>query len=51
VNGGDATLYGFEAEGRKNFGFLNERLRPLSLAVNGTWSTSSVDVPRQTSSA
>jgi len=47
VNGGDATLYGFEAEGRKNFGFLNERLRPLSLLVNGTWSDSTVDVPRQ----
>jgi outer membrane receptor protein involved in Fe transport len=47
VNGGDATLYGFEVEGRKDFAFVNERLRPLSLMVNGSWADSSVDIPQQ----
>ena len=47
VNGGDATLYGFELEGRKNFGFIHERLRPLSLITNFTWADSSVTVPTQ----
>jgi outer membrane receptor protein involved in Fe transport len=47
VNGGDATLYGIEVEGRKDFAFVNERLRPLSLMVNGSWADSSVDIPAQ----
>ena len=47
VNGGDATLYGVELEGRKDFGFINERLRPLSLLANFTWADSQVTVPEQ----
>jgi len=47
VNGGDATLLGVEVEGRKNFGFIYERLRPLSLITNVTWADSSVMVPNQ----
>ncbi len=47
VNGSNATLYGFEFEGRKDFGFVNERLRPFSLLTNVTWSDSSVEVPPQ----
>jgi TonB-dependent receptor-like protein/carboxypeptidase family protein len=44
VNEGDATLLGVEIEARKNFGFLHERLRPVSMITNITWSDSSVDV-------
>jgi hypothetical protein len=47
VNGGDATLYGVELEGRKNFGFIQERLRPLSLLINWTLADSNVSIPRQ----
>jgi hypothetical protein len=47
VNGGDATLYGVELEGRKDFGFIHERLRPLSLLANFTWADSQVTVPEQ----
>jgi hypothetical protein len=47
VNGGDATLLGVEVEGRKNFGFVHERLRPLSLITNVTWADSAVTVPNQ----
>src|SRR6185436_16684663 len=47
VNGGDATLFGVEIEGRKDFGFIHERLRPLRLLANFTWADSDVSVPRQ----
>ena len=47
VNGGNATLWGFEFEGRKNLGFVHERLRPLSLLTNFTWADSAVTVPTQ----
>jgi hypothetical protein len=47
VNGSDATLFGVEIEGRKNFGFVHERLRPLRLLANFTWADSDVTVPTQ----
>src|SRR5262249_31304058 len=47
VNGGDANLIGFEFEGRKNFGFIHERLRPLSILANATYANSNVTIPQQ----
>jgi outer membrane receptor protein involved in Fe transport len=47
INSGDATLIGFEFEGRKNLGFIHERLRPLSVLTNVTWSDSTVEVMPQ----
>lgn len=43
-NSASAHLIGFEFEARKNFGFIHERLRPLSLLTNVTWADSSVEV-------
>jgi hypothetical protein len=44
VNSGDATLIGWEFEGRKNFGFIREWLQKLSILANVTWADSTVDV-------
>jgi len=41
------TLIGVEIEGRKDFGFIHQRLRPFSMLTNVTWSDSSVTVPNQ----
>jgi Carboxypeptidase regulatory-like domain/Outer membrane protein beta-barrel family/TonB-dependent Receptor Plug Domain len=46
-NSGDATLIGFEFEGRKNLAFIHELLRPLSVLTNVTWSDSTVEVMPQ----
>src|SRR5262245_61118367 len=47
VNSGDATLIGWEFEGRKNFGFVNDWLQKLSILANVTWADSTVDVVPQ----
>ena len=47
VNSGEATLYGLEAEVRKDFGFLRPALKRLNTTLNFTWAESEVDVPRQ----
>ncbi len=45
-NAADGTLIGFEFEGRKNFGFLSQRLLPLSLLTNVTYTQSTVNEPK-----
>lgn len=37
-----ATVYGVEIEARKNFGFITEDLRDLSLNINATWAQSQI---------
>jgi hypothetical protein len=44
-NATDGTLIGFEFEGRKNFGFLSQRLLPLNLLTNVTYTQSTVNEP------
>jgi TonB-dependent receptor len=46
ANAKDATLYGFEVEGRKELDFLTPKLHGLSVQVNGSWVSSDVNVPR-----
>ena len=41
-NAKDGTLWGFEVEGRKNFGFLLRDLEPLSLSLNVAYIKSDV---------
>ncbi len=41
-NAKDGTLWGFEVEGRKNFGFLLKDLEPLSLSLNVAYINSDV---------
>jgi len=45
-NADSATLYGFEVEVRKDFGFLARALQHLSLQTNVTWSKSEATIPR-----
>ncbi len=45
ANADSAELRGFEVEGRKNFGFLHERLMPLSLNANVSYIDGNVFVP------
>ena len=45
ANAEDATLYGFEAEGRKELDFLTPKLHGLSVQVNGSWVSSDVNAP------
>jgi TonB-dependent receptor len=44
-NASDATLTGFEFEGRKNFGFIRPWLQGLSLSANVAYINSTVNVP------
>ena len=41
---GPATLWGFELEARKDFGFIRPALKALSTTINFSWSDSNVDV-------
>lgn len=45
ANADQADLYGFEFEGRKDFGFLHSALRALTLHTNVTYVQSDVTVP------
>lgn len=46
VNTGKATVYGIEAEVRKNFDFIpGNFFRNVSTVLNGSWFKSNVDVP------
>lgn len=45
ANADNATLIGFEFEGRKDFGFAWSRLRDLSLLTNVTYAQSEVTAP------
>ena len=47
-NAKDGTLWGFEVEGRKNFGFVTPDLEPLSLSLNVAWIESEVELEPQT---
>jgi hypothetical protein len=47
LNAESATLKGFEFEVRKNLGFLQRRLAPLSFEMNATYIDSSVSIPQQ----
>jgi outer membrane receptor protein involved in Fe transport len=44
ANTGAATVYGFELEARKDFGFIRPALKDLSATINFTWAQSDVDV-------
>jgi len=44
ANTGAASLYGFELEARKDFGFIRPALKDLSTTINFTWADSEVDV-------
>jgi hypothetical protein len=44
ANAKSGTLWGFEVEGRKSFGFLSDDLTPLSLSVNAAYIQSSVEL-------
>lgn len=44
ANTGPATLWGFELEARKDFGFIRPALKALSTTINFSWATSNVDV-------
>lgn len=44
VNRSEADVYGFEVEFRKNFGFIHEALRALSVNANYTFVKSKVDL-------
>lgn len=46
ANADDATLWGFEAEVRKELGVLHSALRGLSVQVNGSYVDSEVNAPR-----
>jgi hypothetical protein len=46
TNADTGKMFGFEFEGRKNLGFLWERLRHLSINTNVTWVDSEVEAPR-----
>jgi hypothetical protein len=50
ANFDSADLWGFEWEGRKNFGFIDAKLQELALYLNASWieSESSRDAPAQT---
>lgn len=43
-NAKNGTLWGFELEGRKNFGFVDPELTPLSLSVNVAYIDSEVEL-------
>jgi outer membrane receptor protein involved in Fe transport len=47
INATDAELIGFEAEGRKDFGFVWSHLQYLSLLANVAYVDATVNVPRQ----
>ena len=47
-NAKDGTLWGFEVEGRKNFGFLSDDLTPLTATLNAAYIQSSVELEAQT---
>ena len=47
LNAESATLKGFEFEARKNLGFLQSKLAPLTFEMNATYIDSSVTIPRQ----
>jgi len=44
ANAKDGTLWGFEIEGRKSFGFLARDLEPLTLSLNVAWIDSEVEL-------
>jgi len=47
-NAKDGTLWGFELEGRKNFGFLADDLAPVNVSVNVAYINSDVELEPQT---
>jgi TonB-dependent receptor len=44
ANSGAATIWGFELEARKDFGFIRPALKDLNASINFTWADSTVDV-------
>ena len=49
-NADDATLWGFEAEGRKELEFIHSALRGLSIQVNGSYVHSEANAPQDSAS-
>jgi outer membrane receptor protein involved in Fe transport len=47
LNADEATLIGFEFEGRKDFGFVHRHLKPFSLLTNVTYAESDATIPVQ----
>lgn len=46
ANAENGNVWGFELEGRKNFGFLHEELAPVTFLLNAAWIQSSVTLPQ-----